>query len=98
MYFCSKVKSNVNFYHHITIFGSKQHTGFKEGYLSTIQQTCFRMCLRDPHQLYLRLESLLQEFVVEMKVRLLEQLQNSSKIHSLAQDFLTGNYWFTTYS
>ncbi|CAL7937736.1 unnamed protein product [Xylocopa violacea] len=48
-----------------------------------------QLCKRDPHQLFMRLVSLAQEFVVEVKVRLLALLHDRS-VNNLAEIFLTG--------
>lgn len=49
----------------------------------------FRLCKRNPHQLFMRLVSLAQEFVIEVKVHLLALLHDLS-INNLAEVFLTG--------
>lgn len=49
----------------------------------------FRLCKRNPHQLFMRLVSLAQEFVVEIKVRLLNLLQHLS-VNNLPEIFLIG--------
>ena len=46
-----------------------------------------RLCQRDPHQLFQRLQGQLQELTLEVKVRLLEHL--SRERPGLAQLFLT---------
>jgi len=48
------------------------------------------LCARDPHQLFQRLESQVQEFVIEAKVRQLELLHREQQTPELAQIFLTG--------
>ncbi len=49
---------------------------------------CFRLCIRDPHQLYQRLESQGREYVIEMKVRLLKQLTSGHKTPPQAKQFV----------
>jgi hypothetical protein len=49
-----------------------------------------RLCARDPHQLFQRLESQVKEFVIEAKVRQLELLHREQQTPELAQIFLTG--------
>ncbi|XP_016916773.1 uncharacterized protein LOC108000733 isoform X2 [Apis cerana] len=48
-----------------------------------------QLCKRNPHQLFMRLVSLAQEFVIEVKVHLLALLHDLS-INNLAEVFLTG--------
>ena len=50
------------------------------------------LCARDPHQLFQRLEAGVREFVIEMKLRLIELLQRQAKNPSLAQDFIQSKY------
>lgn len=47
-----------------------------------------RLCTRDPHQLFLRLESQVREFVIEMKVKLLKQLNAGYKSPPEAKSFI----------
>ncbi|XP_052772663.1 protein FAM193A-like isoform X3 [Mya arenaria] len=47
-----------------------------------------RLCSRDPHQLFLRLESQVREFVIEMKVKLLKQLSTGFKTPPQARMFI----------
>ena len=49
----------------------------------------FRLCQRDPHQLFLRLESQVREFVIEMKVKLLKQLSTGLKTPPQAKKFIS---------
>ncbi|KAJ9589026.1 hypothetical protein L9F63_017670 [Diploptera punctata] len=49
-----------------------------------------KLCARDPHQLFQRLEAQVQEFVIEAKVRQLELLHREHQTPELAQIFLTG--------
>ena len=49
-----------------------------------------RLCQKDPHQLFQRLETVVTEVVLEVKVRLLELLQKQAKDPGLAQDFIQG--------
>lgn len=44
----------------------------------------YRLCERDPYQLYQRLEQQAREYVLEMKVRLLRQLSAASKVRTPA--------------
>ncbi|XP_076174417.1 uncharacterized protein LOC143150204 isoform X2 [Ptiloglossa arizonensis] len=50
-----------------------------------------QLCKRDPRQLFMRLVSQAQEFVVEVKVRLLALLHDRS-VNNLAEIFLTDDY------
>ena len=45
--------------------------------------------MRDPHQLFLRLESQVREFVIEMKVKLLKQLSTGFKTPPQAKKFIS---------
>ncbi|KAG6795262.1 hypothetical protein HZU73_09714 [Apis mellifera caucasica] len=49
-----------------------------------------QLCKRNPHQLFMRLVSLAQEFVIEVKVHLLALLHDLS-VNNLAEVFLTGS-------
>ncbi|XP_014486001.1 PREDICTED: uncharacterized protein LOC106750284 isoform X4 [Dinoponera quadriceps] len=57
--------------------------------LNDMHDTVIQLCKRDPHQLFMRLVSQAQEFVVEVKVRLLALLNDRSE-SNLAEIFLTG--------
>lgn len=48
----------------------------------------YRLCKRDSHQLFMRLVSQAQEFVIEVKIRLFALLHDRSV--NLAEIFLTG--------
>ncbi|XP_043790535.1 uncharacterized protein LOC122713817 isoform X3 [Apis laboriosa] len=48
-----------------------------------------QLCKRNPHQLFMRLVSLAQEFVIEVKVHLLALLHDLN-VNNLAEVFLTG--------
>ena len=48
----------------------------------------YRLCSRDPHQLFQRLESQGREYVIEMKVRLLKQLKAGHKTPTQAKQFV----------
>lgn len=50
----------------------------------------FRLCKKDPRQLFIRLVSQAQEFVVEVKVRSIAFLMDRSE-DNLAEIFLTGS-------
>lgn len=52
------------------------------------QDSVHRLCTRDPHQLFLRLESQVREFVIEMKVKLLKQLNSGYKSPPEAKSFI----------
>ena len=47
-----------------------------------------KLCWKDPHQLFQRLEACVKEFVLEVKLRLIELIQKQAKNASLAQDFI----------
>ncbi|XP_078662935.1 LOW QUALITY PROTEIN: uncharacterized protein LOC144906481 [Branchiostoma floridae x Branchiostoma belcheri] len=53
-----------------------------------MKQLVGRLCSRDPHQLYQRLESQGREYVIEMKVRLLKQLTSGHKTPPQARQFI----------
>ena len=55
-----------------------------------------KLCWKDPHQLFQRLEAGVKEVVLEVKLQLIELLQKQAKNLSLAQDFIRGNYsrWY----
>ncbi|XP_061177860.1 protein FAM193A-like [Saccostrea echinata] len=52
------------------------------------QELVHRLCARDPHQLFLRLESQVREFVIEMKVKLLKQLNSGYKSPPESKSFI----------
>ncbi|XP_050448907.1 uncharacterized protein LOC126850218 isoform X5 [Cataglyphis hispanica] len=54
-----------------------------------MHDTVIQLCKRDPHQLFMRLVSQAQEFVIEVKVRLFVLLHDHS-VNNLAEIFLTG--------
>ena len=58
--------------------------------LGQTKERVHKLCWRDPHQLYQRLEAGVKEFVLEVKVKLYELLQKQAKNPSLAQDFIQG--------
>ena len=60
--------------------------------LFKIKKNVHDLCARDPHQLYQRLEAGVREFVLEMKLRLIELLQRQAKNPSLAQDFIQSKF------
>ncbi|XP_063221682.1 uncharacterized protein LOC134530617 isoform X2 [Bacillus rossius redtenbacheri] len=49
-----------------------------------------KLCAKDPHQLFQRLEAQVQEFVIEAKVRQLELLHREKQTPEIARIFLTG--------
>ena len=51
--------------------------------------TTFRLVLRDAHQLFQRLESQAQEYVLEVKVRLLKQMSTGLKTPQQARQFVS---------
>lgn len=52
----------------------------------------YRLCERDPYQLYQRLEQQAREYVLEMKVRLLRQLSAASKVRTPPYAFAGASY------
>lgn len=46
--------------------------------------SCCRLCLKDPYQLYQRLEQQAREYVLEVKMRLLKHLSAGSKSAGLS--------------
>ncbi|XP_054264698.1 protein FAM193A-like isoform X2 [Macrosteles quadrilineatus] len=61
-----------------------------EGYQEFIKEHVHKLCTCDPHQLYQRLESQVQEFVIETKVRQLELLKREKDSPVLAYLFISG--------
>lgn len=61
-----------------------------EGYQSYIKDLVHKLCMCDPHQLFQRLESQVQEFVIEAKVRQLELLHGEKDSPELPHLFITG--------
>ncbi|XP_069688836.1 uncharacterized protein [Periplaneta americana] len=61
-----------------------------EDYEAKMKELVQKLCARDPHQLFQRLESQVQEFVIEAKVRQLELVHRGPDTPELAQVFLTG--------
>ena len=59
--------------------------------LAAVKLKVGELCGKDPHQLYQRLEAGVREFVLEMKLRLIELLQKQAKDPSLAEDFIQSN-------
>ncbi|XP_076678686.1 uncharacterized protein LOC143374415 isoform X2 [Andrena cerasifolii] len=57
--------------------------------MDSMHDIVLQLCKRDPRQLFMRLVSQAQEFVVEVKVRLLALLHDRS-VNNLAEIFLTG--------
>ncbi|XP_013395019.1 protein FAM193A isoform X2 [Lingula anatina] len=57
--------------------------------LNKMKDLVHRLCLRDPHQLFQRLESQAREYVIEMKVRLLKQLNQGQKTPAQAKQFVS---------
>jgi len=49
----------------------------------------FRLCNRDAHQLYQRLESQAREYILEAKVRLLQQLTSGHQTPAQAKAFVS---------
>ena len=54
-----------------------------------MKELVHRLVARDPHQLFKRLEKQGQEYVVEMKVRLLQQLTSGHKTPPQARQFVS---------
>ncbi|XP_017793534.1 PREDICTED: uncharacterized protein LOC108575287 [Habropoda laboriosa] len=54
-----------------------------------VREIVLQLCKRDPRQLFMRLVSLAQEYVVEVKVRLLALLHDRS-VNNLAEIFIIG--------
>jgi hypothetical protein len=64
-------------------FVIKAAIGIKTAYL------IYRLCAKDSQQLLLFLESQVQEFVIEVKVKLLELLKKSGQPNQVARNFIT---------
>jgi hypothetical protein len=56
--------------------------------LTSVKDKVHKLVWRDAHQLFLRLEAGVREFVLEIKLKLIELLQKQAKNPSLAQDFM----------
>ncbi|CAB4056278.1 unnamed protein product [Lepeophtheirus salmonis] len=56
--------------------------------LTPLQDKVAQLTWKDPHQLFVRLESGIREFVIDLKLQLIELLQKQAKNPSLAQDFI----------
>jgi hypothetical protein len=56
--------------------------------MSSVKEKVHKLVWRDPHQLFQRLEAGVREFVLEIKLKLIELLQKQAKDPSLAQDFI----------
>ena len=56
--------------------------------LKAVQAKVQQLVRRDAHQLFLRLEAGVREFVLEIKLKLFELLQKQAKSTTLAQDFI----------
>ena len=59
--------------------------------LAVVKEKVHKLVWRDAHQLFLRLEAGVREFVLEIKLKLIELLQKQAKNPSLAQDFTQCN-------
>lgn len=57
--------------------------------LPRIAELVQRLCAHDPHQLFLRLEIEVEDFVKEVKERLLKRLSEGYKSPPLARQFMT---------
>ncbi len=68
--------------------GSWNDASVKRPDLQTSKGRVHKLCWKDAHQLYQRLEAGVKEFVLGIKVDLIELLQKQSKNPSLAQDFI----------
>ena len=83
------VREQVWKVYHLVINSSWNDVSSKERPdLFKIKTNVRDLCARDPHQLFQRLEAGVREFVLEMKLRLIELLQRQAKNPSLAQDFI----------
>merc|ERR1719239_442549 len=56
--------------------------------LDRMTESVHKLVWRDPHQLYQRLESQLRDFVMELRLRLVDLLQKQAKNPNLAQEFI----------
>ncbi|XP_046371497.2 protein FAM193A-like isoform X3 [Haliotis rufescens] len=71
-----------------TLYGADDPALSEEDGVKIKDLVC-RLCSRDPHQLFLRLESQVREFVIEKKVRLLKQLNCGYKSPPQAKEFIS---------
>ncbi|KAK0070404.1 protein FAM193A-like isoform X2 [Biomphalaria pfeifferi] len=58
------------------LYSTKEDSVFTQEYGDRLQFLIEKLCKRDPHQLFLRLESQVREIVVDIKSRLLEMLKD----------------------
>ena len=56
--------------------------------LNSVKEKVHKLVWRDAHQLFRRLEAAVKEFVLEIKLKLIDLLQKQAKNPSLAQDFI----------
>jgi hypothetical protein len=57
----------------------------------TSTRDCVRkLCSRNPHQLYLRIEQIIKEYATEIKAGLVDLMHRQEKDPNLAQDFVQG--------
>ena len=87
------VREQVWKLYHIIINSSWNEAPSKERPdLFKIKRNVHDLSARDPHQLFQRLEAGVREFVLEMKLRLIELLQMQAKNPSLAQNFIQSKF------
>ena len=72
--------------------GSWNEAGSCRPDLAKTKERVHKLCWRDPHQLFQRLETGVKEFVLEIKLKLIELLQQQAKNPSLAEDFIQGTF------
>ena len=65
--------------------------------LSIVKPRVLELCLKDPHQLFQRLETGVRDIVVDIKLKLIELLQKQAKNPSLAQDFIQSKLQSTVF-
>ncbi|XP_066991500.2 mucin-5AC isoform X2 [Anabrus simplex] len=85
-----ELRQHIRMVYRMAMEGRTPDSSSSEGNEADMKLLVHKLCARDPHQLFQRLESQVQEFVIEAKVRQLEILHREQQTPELAQIFLTG--------
>ena len=67
---------------------NEMKTSFDNLDLNQLKEKVRQLMWRDPHQLFLRLEAVVKDVVLEQKVALIKLLKNEAKSPTLAQNFI----------
>ncbi|KDR20867.1 hypothetical protein L798_04978 [Zootermopsis nevadensis] len=84
-----ELRQYIRMVYRMAIEGRTVENNGAEDYEVKMKDLVQKLCARDPHQLFQRLESQVQEFVIEAKVRQLELLHREEQTPEFAQIFLT---------